>query len=80
MFTNCEVLFKLNNLHNFQRGFSSPSENSDLILAERLGVEPSLPLQVVQISNLVPYRPAPAPHFSIGTGSGSRTLAVSFGD
>ena len=31
VFTYCAVMFKLNNLHNVRRGFSSPSENSDYI-------------------------------------------------
>ena len=36
--------------------------HSLFILAERLGVEPSVPIKVLQISSLLHYRPAPAPY------------------
>ena len=42
--TNSAVLFKLNSLHSVLCGFSSPSENSDFIMAVRQGFEPWVPI------------------------------------
>ncbi len=38
-----------------------PTELIALVMAVGLGIEPSLPLRVVQISNLLHYHPAPSP-------------------
>jgi hypothetical protein len=39
--------------------------SDEYTLAERLGVEPSEPKTVLQISNLLHYHPAPAPKINL---------------
>ena len=47
-----------------------------IVLAERLGVEPSEPLQALQISNLLHYHPAPAPYVFGSTVKGDLAATV----
>ena len=48
--------------------YSTFKFNQNSSLAERLGIEPSLPLRVVQISNLLHYHPAPSPNLALEVG------------